>query len=512
LINRKFTTIILSVLTLIASYPIFGIKVSLSLFAILLSVTPLKTRFLEDTLLWLLVTSSFIEGISLLYWILIPSDNASMLKWFSDFEFSLYGVAALLAPQITILALFIWAFKPAIESRIESFMKQRSSKTKLSAEGDEVHLKPDSLLMLSIIIAVFGALYPYIPSVNQASGSFGSDVKSYVKTMELIGDDLSSAFNVSGGSRPLIYLAIYAFQTIFRLDTLEAVKLMPLLLNPMLCASVYFMVSRASGDREWAGLASLFTSLGFNITVGMYAYYLTNILGLILVFLATGFLFDDMANKKSIPLAASIMASLAIFTHPWTFAQFYVSLGALGAFFGYKWIKGDRSEPLYTMLVFLLVTGLVDVLKGRLLGGFGGVGSVASTFPTQFNFPFFWESNKYTFRALYGGLLSNSLMILLSGAGIYLLKNKKPYELFLKILVILSSIYYLFSHGMFGVGGYNYNPSRVLYNVPFGVFAAMSLMTLIRTNSLKKRTRITAILSVTLSMAVYLFRSLANLI
>ena len=511
--RRRYRAGFISTLISLGLHPLFGLDASAAVFAILLVVATLSSSaFFEDYLFWILALLAGLEIMALIYWIfLVP---APPLEWFVHLEQALFGIAANLAPLLAILTMSMWVIKPVIKPRLKAVGKFLISSLNIDTSFKEggIHLNPRALLILSVVVSVVGALHPYRPDVNPESMPVGIDIKSYVKTMASVEQDPSSAFTVFG-SRPMILLMMYALKHIIGLEFLEVVKYLPVLLNPLLTLSVYFMVSQATGDKEWAGLASLFTALGFKVTVGMYSYYLANLLCLTLIFLALGFLFKNLRTENSsIPVAASALASLAVFTHPWTFIQFYAPIVLVGFTFGYRYLKGVRSGRFFTILIFLSVTGLVDVLKGVVLGGLEGYGAMASTVPYQLSIGNFWKNNIFTFTYLYGGFLSNSILLGIAAVGVYILNRRKLYPFFLISLLSTSSIYYFISHIMLRGRPYNNIPARILYNIPFGVLTALVILSVLRNINLKKRVRITTLIFVTLYMTVYLLRSLANLI
>jgi len=81
--------------------------------------------------------------------------------------------------------------------------------------------------------------------------------------------------------------------------------------------AVFFRAFQAFGDWWLSSWAAFFTACGYQITVGVYSYFLTNILGLCLTFLSLGFLFRSLRRGCKISLAlASILGVLLVFTHP----------------------------------------------------------------------------------------------------------------------------------------------------------------------------------------------------
>ena len=515
LMRKRYRDLLISISISVGLYLLFGLEASAASLSILLTTsTLLSSGWLQDYVFWALALLTGFEGAALLHWVLLPLGIASPLAWFADLELHLYYINATLAPIITILTLCMWLLKPLAKRCLGTVGNFIILRLKLDAEfeREEIRLNHRALLVLSVVVAAVGALYPYNPNINPESIQIGVDIRHYVNTTVSVEKDPSSAFTVWGGSRPMIMLTIYAFKHIFGLEVLEAVTYLPIILYPLLSLSVYFMVSQASGDDEWAGLAALFTAFGFKVTVGMYSYFLTNLLALALIFFGLGFLFKDLRKGNStFPVVASVLTSLAIFTHPWTFTQFYIPLALLGFVLGYMYLKGERSG-FFTILVFLIVTGLVDLLKGVLMGGLEGFGALTSTAPYILRIDYFWKNNIFTFRYLYGGLLSNTILLGIAAVGVYTLNHRKPYQFFQISLLSTSSIYYFISHIMYRERPYNNIPSRILYNLPFGLLTGLVIISLIRNSNLKRRVRIATSIFIAVYMTVYLLRSLANLI
>jgi len=510
--HRRFRSALVSITALIALYPFLGLDVSVAIYSIMLvAVILVRTRGFEDFLLWILVLFSVLEGIALLYWVFnVPSPH---MYWFANLEHALYGISAIFAPYVTIIAMLMWIIKLVIEPHVTKLLKWYEDKNAgFEIRWGSFRIDKYTILFIAIMIAVIGAIYPFIPHVNPESVLIGTDLPRKNKTMEQVEDDPLSAFTVERGSRPLFFLSVYAFMRVLMLESFEALKCLPILLLPLLSLSVYFMVSRATMDDEWASLSALFTSFGFHTTVGLYAYFMNNILGLTMIFFAIGFLFRDLNKKRPFPIAASFLASLVIFTHPWTFTHYYVSIGFMGLMTYFRHMKGERNHGFTTILFFLGTTGLVNILKRVLLGGGDGISAFTSMAPIMLRLDNFWINNVYTFRRLYGGLLSNVLILALSAIGIYLLDHEKPYQFFLKILIAISSIYYLICHGTLWKRPRNILPSRLLFNIPLGVLMAFCVLQFLRNGKLSNRTQLFLFIFLTLSMSVYLFRSLVNLV
>lgn len=500
--GRKYREIFITFSISLGLYIFFGLEAAVAGFSLIQVVWALLYfAAVGDFLFWFLVLMTGFESTALIHWVLLPFGVSSPLVWFADLELSLFYVFAPLAPLMVIFIIFIVVLKLLPNRYLRIFGQFFTSRSNLCSgvNGEKIQLHPWTLLILSLVVAVVGALYPYSPSINSEGVAVGVDVHYYIEWMVPVEQDLFSAFTAANGSRPMMLLLIYVFQRGFGLGVLEVVKYLPVLLNPTLALSVFFMVLNATEDQEWAGLASLFSASGFTITVGMYSYFLTNMLGLILIFSSIGLLFKAIRTESKVCLvSASALGSLAVFTHPWTFAQYFT---ATTLFLVYMYFMRKRFGESLMILTYLVLTGLVDVFKG-VLGGLEAYGVITSTAPKLMGVGEFWSNNIFAFRQMYGGLLSNTVLLGLAVYGVYLLNRQKPYQLFLMLLLMVSLVYYFMVHGS--------AQTKLLYNIPFSIFAALAILFFIRNTTFDRRKKTAILLFKVAYMVVYLLRSIAN--
>jgi len=363
-----------------------------------------------------------------------------------------------------------------------------------------------ALFLFSIFLGIVAALYPHSPVVNPDGIIVGVDIPLYIKATENVDREISPYFKAWKSYRPIIFLVIYGFQRLLGSDVSTAIKFLPVILNPLMIATAFFLANEAFNDGWIASWAAFFTACGYQVTVGMFSYFLTNMLGLSLVFLSLGFLFRFLRRFGKIDLVLSvILVFLLFFTHPWTFYQY---LPAMFLTIAISWYKNRDKFPVKaTMFLCVLSLVLVGIFKVLNFRGF----RFFPVFP--FIFPFilsvsegissFWAGNTFIFRLLFGGLLSYMILLSLALIGIYLMDRKNINELYLTVFLALTSIFFL-------IGNYTIK-SRLFYNIPIGIFASLGFNSIIRLNISEdfKKILITFII---LTFTVYLFRSLANLV
>jgi len=362
--------------------------------------------------------------------------------------------------------------------------------------------RPMALLLFSIFLSIAAAAYPHLPAVNPNKIMVGVDILNYVEAAEIVDRDISQAFKVSSGYRPIIFLVIYGFQRLLGSDVSTAVKFLPVMLNPLMIMTAFFLAHEAFNDGWIASWAAFFTACGYQVTVGMFSYFLTNMLALSLAFLSLGFLFRFLRRFGKIDLVlSSILGFLLFFTHPWTFYQY---LPAMFLTIAISWYRNRDKFPIVTTMFLcvlsLLLVGIFEVLNFR---GFRFFPVFSFVLSFSEDLSGFWAGNTFIFRLLFGGLLSYMILLSLALIGIYLMDRKNINELYLTVFLALTSLFFL-------IGNYTLK-SRLFYNVPIGLFASLGFNSIIRLNISEdfKRMLITFVI---LIFTVYLFRSLANLV
>jgi len=360
------------------------------------------------------------------------------------------------------------------------------------------------LLFFSLVISIVAAVYPWNGNINPQGVNVGVDIHQYFKAVNIIKNDIGEAFFVWAGERPILFLLIFLFQKIFDVSLLSSIKFLPIVLNPLLVLSVYFLASEIYNNTGIARWSAFFTASGIKITIGMYAYFLANMLGLVFLFISLGLLFRAIRLKcYQILGLAGFFGGLLVYTHPWTMDQYIFPLGLVTLLILYNVYR--KKEERYTslmLIVYLSIIGLFELSKNLIFHGVGGFQAANTPINAFAGIGEFWSASIFSFRFLFGGLLSSLVPLFFAVIGIYYLGKDVPSQYF-RVLVFASSVVYLI--GDDGI------KSRILYNLPIGMFAAIGLLIFLNFESIKKYQPF-VIFFVLINELVYLFRSLANLI
>lgn len=486
----------------LVAFPFLGLEASISIASIQAVVASVwSKKGYREFVFGVLLLLCGVEGLALLHWmVFVPLGWASPLEGVANVEAGLFYLAAYLVPLLILPLLFMWVLKPLVRWGLG----REVSVARVRSGVDDVRWSR-LLLVFSLVLGVVASLYPYGSSVNPDGRAVGVDFRHYVKWMEIVQDDPSQAFNVSGGSRPLIFLVINAFRQVTGLDASESVKYSPVLLIPLLTVSAYFLARETFDDVRYGAWAAFFTVCGVQVTVGMYSFFLTNWLGLLIEFFSLGFLFRALRKKNNIDLAvASVLGGLLVFTHPWTFTQYLVTTVVMSGLYWYR----TRPEILHdgemkTLITYIACMGLAELLKIYLFSGVGGISASSTAIRGSSSFLEFWWNSIFSFRLLYGGTLAMAILWGLCVAGVLILKEKNISDLFYIIFLVLSSLLFLV--------GDDTIKSRLVFNIPVGFLSSCGFLYIQNTIRLKK-IRYTYSLYIIITMITYLFRTLANIV
>jgi hypothetical protein len=494
---------------LLAFYPLVGFAVYtfagleaavsvVSLFCVAIGLY--VSRMFEGFLKSLLLVVSAFEGLALLHWlILAPLGISSPLTGLASLELDLFYVASYLAPLLLLPLMFMWLLKLIVgwgwgikfDIGESVFPKKKLDKVWI-------------YLSLTVLLSVFAVVYPYFPNMNPHGLNVGVDIRHYVAAAEIVEADVTKAFNVSEGSRPLIYLVIFGVQRLTGLSVESSIIYLPVLLAPILVFSAFFLARVVSGNDYVAIWSAFFTATGIQITVGIYSYFLTNMLALSLVFLSSGLLLLGIRRRSYIfALTSSVLGCLLLFTHPWTFDQLFGSILLFTLYAGSEGWRKRSYEQLQILIVYVSLMGLFEFLKSFVFQGIGGLGASSTVTGNLAGLGEFWAASIFGFRYLYGGFLSDVLLISLSLIGVYLLKRGVITERFLVVYCAASSLVFLV--------GDNSIKARLLYNLPIAIYSGIGLHWLLSSPKFVGYRKY-VFSSVVLSSLVYLFRCLGNLI
>ena len=453
------------------------------------------TRFLVCSCSVILV----IEILSAMCLVLYPvhqhlPQNRSLWR-FVDLENQLFHVPSSLVPMIFTLTVLAWLVKPLraaikmlpkVGATLDRKVSDVSSWVFPTLKSENIpprkrKLKP-TLIVLSFSMAftIFYVLYPFVLADGLTRNvSWSMDVGNYVQWLHELGAQegvhpISYAFS-SFPDRALSLLFMYAAWQVTGASVWTVVKFTPIVLAPLLCLVVFFLMYHLVGDAFNASLAALFTIFSFHITVGFGVAFFSNWMALIILYLTSGLLLKSLRQKswKWAALAAATLV-LLLLTHAYTWAMLMGVLGVFTIFLGVEWLRGRRSLFAFRVLGATIAMNLsADLIKNALLSATLGVATETTQLGLQSlawqNIARYWSTVQLAFTS-WSGLYNNPPLLLLALLGTLALlcdARTRRHAYLLSFLVAASLPFVL--------GGESLQ-IRILYNLPLQVLALYGLI------------------------------------
>jgi hypothetical protein len=200
---------------------------------------------------------------------------------------------------------------------------------------------------------------------------------------------------------------------------------MPTILAICLSLAIYWFVKVGTKNELAALMSSLFSSFSFQITVGLFGYFLANWLAIIESLVLMIFLLNSFEKQSWKYLAASaVMGFSVLLTHPYTWD---VLMAILIIYFAWALIgKRSRREREILLLILLLasnflfytVYALAPFGKGISSSAGGGIYEVGSGISVS-NLLNLQRNVAMIVQSYVGGLLGNPLLVLLAIVGVF---------------------------------------------------------------------------------------------
>ena len=138
-----------------------------------------------------------------------------------------------------------------------------------------------------------------------------------------------------------------------------------------------------------------------------------------------------------------LCGGLLVFTHPGSFDQYFMALVLAAGFvlFDVGWERFFSGS--WMVIVYLISLGFSEVLKIMIVPEASGVFVVSTAIAGVSGLSDFWVDSIFSFRLLYGGVISCVVLLGLSILGVYRIKGRGFSDRFLLVLPAVSSLLFL---------------------------------------------------------------------
>ena len=470
-------------LIIIPSFPIFSFLYFLNTFYNVKILSKFNSITLSCTYfsIILVILCAYSLGLSFLK----ISGYLELKEQIQDYAYNFFVIISRFSPFIVILisiAIFI--------NIVVNYLKKKPRITKIISTkiSNFATYQPDSgsildprlILILILSFSVLLPIIPQLPTINPDNRYVGVDTFWYVNwTGSFENNDplelLNNAFNEqSHGDRPLSLFIIFVFSKILPFSTVDAIDNMPIILSPILTLVIYFLTREITNNIKISLLVTFFSTLSYQVLIGIYAGFYANWLGLIFGNLSLIYLLRYLKSYRRINFALFvILITTLVFVHVYTWSIYIITI-LIFSLISLK-LKIVPKRPILLILLTIGLTISIDVVKDVMIGSSGGVQEdikLTNEFVGVNNLFILLKNIYESILISHGGIFGNGLVLLvvLLFSIFYLNLRKIPDLLMLSFFSLLIVPIFL---------GYWNIQVRVLYDIPFQIPFAIALYYLV---------------------------------
>jgi hypothetical protein len=364
--------------------------------------------------------------------------------------------------------------------------KNNNNKNNNSSDNNKVSTKTKIVyLSLFMLLSATLALVPHQPAVNKDNRPIGSDILGYAKTIKhlfLYSNDpkelLRHVFVTEPpfhGDRPVSLLFFFTAAKIVSVaDPIYVIDYMPIILGPALVLVVYLLTREMTSNDTISILAAFLTAASFQVLVGVYAGFYANWFALIIGYLSLVFLFKFLKRPSKLNFVIySILTILLLLSHTYTWSMIAIVTGI----FLVVMLKLNHYPRRNVILLLLVVlsSAAADAIRASITSSIGGIVGdihVSNLSLGSKQFVSRWSNLVDATRIFLGGLFGNFIILSLGLYWLFKANHREAYNIFILIFLSIGIITLFFGDWVV--------QSRVFYNIPFQIPAAIALNYIIK--------------------------------
>ena len=340
-------------------------------------------------------------------------------------------------------------------------------------------------LLLFAALSVVMVVIPHQPTINKDGQHIGADTDDYIHSIVILNKSntvaelIRQAFFIQlGGDRPLTFIFLFIIVKILSADISYAVDyIVPIILSPSLVLAIYFLTREMTLNDRTALLASFLTAVSFHTLVGIYGGFYANWFALIIGYLSFAFLirFLRTSSKRSF-LAYSLLILILLFSHVYTWSL----LAVVSGIFLLVMLKLNYycKKSVILLLLVILSSVIIDVVRMTITHSHSGIErdiSIANVEVGLKQFTQRWSNLIYATHDYLGGLFGNFIILILGVYWLFRFDIKGVSNILLVIFLSVGILPLYFGDWVV--------QTRVFYNIPFQIPAAIALTYLNKPNN-----------------------------
>jgi hypothetical protein len=391
----------------------------------------------------------------------------------TDYAFQIFILISVLSPALLV---FLVAGSPVKLVVMRSFNKFIFKNIKSELTSHILNSKTKIIYLISfMLISIILVLIPHYPVVNSENDLIGSDSADYNKWMNILrSSDSTEFFNQlffleSSGDRPIPLLLFFPIVELFDSSSAQTIDYLPIILAPILVFTVFFLTRELTSNDISALFASFLTAISFHTLIGVYAGIYANWVAIIIGYSAFIFLlkFLKIPSRRNY-IIFSILLFLLLFSHvyTWTVLTFFMFI-FLGVAYKLKFLE---TKKIVLIALILITSVVVDLGKSFLTDSIGGIEQDVSMASTMISTENAFELGKNLIESIHlfaGGQFGNILILSLCVCWLLMSKLYSIPNIFVGVFFSIVLLPILFGEDII--------QTRILYNIPFQIPAAISL-------------------------------------
>lgn len=341
------------------------------------------------------------------------------------------------------------------------------------------HLKRKNkflFLLLFMLLSIFVVLIPHQSFINYENQLVGDDTVDYVSwltSLQVNDGDISDYgdFVVQNfGDRPLTLVLFSSVIAIFPENPFDAIDHLPIILSPLLVLAVFYLSREITSNDTIALLASFLTAISFQPLIGMYSGLYANLLALIFGFSSFVFIFRYLKKPKGLSFLFFVLLFFAMMfshIHTWTLLTLFIGIFLIAS---YR-LKMFKIKRIGLIFLIIAVSIAFDSGKSMLTDSTSGIVrdvNITRNDVSFLNLSSIWSNLSQTSLVYAGGIFGNFLILALCIYWLIRSNLRELPNLFIAIFLSVGIIPILFGGDLI--------QSRVLYNIPFQIPAAIALV------------------------------------
>ncbi|HET7285172.1 MAG TPA: hypothetical protein VFI70_10845 [Nitrososphaeraceae archaeon] len=365
-----------------------------------------------------------------------------------------------------------------------------------------------TIIFLSVFMLLSAtlALVPHNPAVNKYNRPVGADIQDYttaIKHLSLYSNNPVELFRHAFvkelpfyGDRPVSLLLFFAVVKIVpATDPTYVIDYLPVFLGPALVLAIYFLTREMTSDDTISILAAFMTAISFQVLIGIYAGYYANWVALIIGYFSFVFMFRFLKRPNRLNfITYTILVILLLLSHVYSWAM----VAVVTVVFLLVMLKLNyyRRKNILLLLLVILSPAAVDVARTAITGSIGGISSSIQFAPQitpskggiSPSIIYAPQSGLQqlgsirnnlldTTEHFLGGLFGNFIILALGLYWLFRANRAEPYNIFIMIFLSIGIVPLVFSDWIL--------QTRVFYNIPFEIPAAIALGYIVRQHQMK---------------------------